>query len=116
MSMRSMRRAVPSSQDWRSAALIGRPQIVHALGQYDLAEINLQNEVAKRWPEMHLTPGYAWGATACARMRSTTSRRRRVGCQFRAADIQSASGADRRSARAARRRGQHLLAVQADAV
>ena len=47
--------------DWRIAALVGRPEIIHALGQYDLAEIILQNEVAKRWPEVHLTPGYAWG-------------------------------------------------------
>jgi len=50
-----------SRQDWRIAALVGRPEIIHALGQYDLAEISLQNEVAKRWPEVHLTPGYAWG-------------------------------------------------------
>jgi outer membrane protein TolC len=45
----------------RAAALIGRPEIMHALGEYDLAEINLQHEVARRWPEVHLTPGYAWG-------------------------------------------------------
>jgi cobalt-zinc-cadmium efflux system outer membrane protein len=49
------------SGDWRSAALIGRPAIIHALRQYDLAEISLQNELAKRWPGFHLTPGYAWG-------------------------------------------------------
>jgi outer membrane protein TolC len=49
------------SGDWRSAALIGRPAIIHALRQYDLAEISLQSELAKRWPELHLTPGYAWG-------------------------------------------------------
>ncbi|MGH8230491.1 MAG: TolC family protein [Steroidobacteraceae bacterium] len=45
----------------RGAALVGRPEIVQALRQYDLAEIGLQNEIAKRWPEVHLTPGYAWG-------------------------------------------------------
>jgi len=49
------------SGDWRSAALIGRPGIIHAVREYDLAEIGLQSEVAKRWPEVHLTPGYAWG-------------------------------------------------------
>jgi cobalt-zinc-cadmium efflux system outer membrane protein len=53
--------APPTSPDWRAAALIGRAQIVRALGEYDLAEILLQNEIAKRWPEVHLTPGYAWG-------------------------------------------------------
>ncbi len=50
-----------SPADWRIAALVGRPEIIHALGQYDLAEISLQNEVARRWPEVRLTPGYAWG-------------------------------------------------------
>jgi cobalt-zinc-cadmium efflux system outer membrane protein len=50
-----------SSDELRGAALIGRPEIVRALREYDLAEISLQNEVAKRWPEVHLTPGYAWG-------------------------------------------------------
>jgi cobalt-zinc-cadmium efflux system outer membrane protein len=50
-----------TSADWRGAALIGRPEIARAVGEYDLAEISLQNEVAKRWPEVHLTPGYAWG-------------------------------------------------------
>jgi outer membrane protein TolC len=53
--------ATAGSQDWRIAALVGRPEIIRALGQYDLAEISLQNELAKRWPEVHLTPGYAWG-------------------------------------------------------
>src|ERR1700683_3106930 len=50
-----------TSPSWRSEALIGRPQIVHALRAYDLAEINLQSEVAKRWPQVHVTPAYAWG-------------------------------------------------------
>jgi outer membrane protein, heavy metal efflux system len=46
---------------WRTEALIARPQIIHALREYDLAEIDLQSEVAKRWPQAHLTPAYAWG-------------------------------------------------------
>jgi outer membrane protein, heavy metal efflux system len=46
---------------WRTEALIARPQIVHALREYDLAEIGLENEVAKRWPQLHVTPAYAWG-------------------------------------------------------
>jgi len=45
---------------WRSAALIGRPKLVHALRDYDLTDIALQSEVAKRWPQFHVTPGYAW--------------------------------------------------------
>jgi len=47
-------------EEWRSAALIGRPQLVHALREYDLTDIALQSEVAKRWPQFHVTPGYAW--------------------------------------------------------
>jgi outer membrane protein TolC len=46
--------------EWRSAALIGRPQLVHALREYDLTDIALQSEVAKRWPQFHVAPGYAW--------------------------------------------------------
>lgn len=46
---------------WRDEALIGRPQIVHALREYDLAELALRGEAAKRWPQLHLTPAYAWG-------------------------------------------------------
>jgi outer membrane protein, heavy metal efflux system len=46
---------------WRSDALIGRPQVVHALRQYDLAEVALRGEVARRWPQLHVTPAYAWG-------------------------------------------------------
>jgi cobalt-zinc-cadmium efflux system outer membrane protein len=48
------------SSEWRSAALIGRPTLVHALREYDLTDIALQSEVAKRWPQFHVTPGYAW--------------------------------------------------------
>jgi cobalt-zinc-cadmium efflux system outer membrane protein len=48
------------SEEWRSAALIGRPKLVHALREYDVTDIALQSEVAKRWPQFHVTPGYAW--------------------------------------------------------
>ena len=49
------------AQRWRSDALIARPQIVHALREYDLAEIGLESEAAKRWPHLEITPAYAWG-------------------------------------------------------
>ena len=52
---------VAGAQRWRSDALIGRPQIVHALREYDLAELGLRSELARRWPQAHLTPAYAWG-------------------------------------------------------
>lgn len=48
------------ASEWRAAALVGRPKLIHALREYDLSELALQNEVAKRWPQFHVTPGYAW--------------------------------------------------------
>lgn len=52
---------VSSASRWRNEALIGRPQVIHALREYDLAELGLQSELAKRWPQIHVTPAYAWG-------------------------------------------------------
>jgi outer membrane protein, heavy metal efflux system len=52
---------VSAPERWREQALIARPQIIHALREYDLAEIGLESEVARRWPQLHLTPAYAWG-------------------------------------------------------
>ncbi len=45
---------------WRDEALVARPDLVRALREYDLAENALRGELARRWPEFHLTPGYAW--------------------------------------------------------
>ena len=53
--------AVSTPERWRSEALIARPQVVNALRGYDLAELSVRTEVAKRWPQVHLTPAYAWG-------------------------------------------------------
>ena len=41
-------------------ALIARPDLVRTLREYDLAENALRSEVARRWPAVHLEPGYAW--------------------------------------------------------
>ena len=51
----------PHPERWRNEALIARPQIIGALRDYDLAEINLKGEVAKRWPQVRIQPAYAWG-------------------------------------------------------
>ena len=51
----------PAPERWRNEALIARPQIIGALRAYDLAEINLKGEVAKRWPQVRVQPAYAWG-------------------------------------------------------
>lgn len=48
---------------WRAEALVGRPQIVRGLREYDLAEVVLESEVARRWPQLHVTPAYAWGGS-----------------------------------------------------
>jgi len=50
-----------AAHDWRGEALIGRPEIVRAVREYDLADISLQGELARRWPEAHVNPGYSWG-------------------------------------------------------
>ena len=50
-----------AARDWRGEALIGRPEIVRAVREYDLADISLQGELARRWPEAHVNPGYTWG-------------------------------------------------------
>lgn len=50
----------PLMNDSRAAALIGRPKLIRALREYDLADVALQSEVAKRWPQLHVSPGYAW--------------------------------------------------------
>ena len=48
------------SEQLRAEALIGRPDLVRTLREYDLAENALRSELAHRWPEFHLVPGYAW--------------------------------------------------------
>jgi outer membrane protein TolC len=45
---------------WRRDALVARPELVRALREYDLAENSLQQELGRRWPQLHLSPGYAW--------------------------------------------------------
>lgn len=44
----------------RDAALQARPQLLQALREIDIAELALQAEVAKRWPDLRLSPGYTW--------------------------------------------------------
>jgi cobalt-zinc-cadmium efflux system outer membrane protein len=50
-----------AAERWRTQALIARPQITRALREYDLSQLGLQREVAKRWPQVHIAPAYAWG-------------------------------------------------------
>ena len=48
------------SGERRTEALIGRPEVVRTLHEYDIADNAVRSEVARRWPEFHLVPGYAW--------------------------------------------------------
>ncbi len=48
------------SEDARVEALIARPDLVRTLREYDLADNALRTEVARRWPAIHIEPGYAW--------------------------------------------------------
>ncbi len=97
--------SVAAPGPWREEALIGRPQIIGALREYDLAEVTLQGEVAKRWPQLRVTPAYAWGGNGVQQNAldqiANESRARGV---VRAADLQSASGRDRGGGRTAHRR------------
>jgi outer membrane protein, heavy metal efflux system len=104
-----------TARDWRSEALIGRPQIVRALGEYDLAEIVLQNEVAKRWPEVHLTPGYAWGADGVREdALNDFTQETALGLNFELPVFNQHQGPIGEALARREAAGQHLLAAQAD--
>jgi len=44
----------------REAALLGRPDLRAALASYEAAQLALQLEVAKQYPDVHLGTGYEW--------------------------------------------------------
>jgi outer membrane protein TolC len=44
----------------RAVALRGRADVLGALADYAAAEADLQLQVAKQYPDLHLGPGYAW--------------------------------------------------------
>jgi len=49
-----------TSSEVRSAALRSRADILGALEDYAAAQSALQLEIAKQFPDVHLSPGYAW--------------------------------------------------------
>ena len=51
-----------TSADARSTALLRRTDILGALSDYAASQSALQLEVAKQYPDIHLTPGYSWNA------------------------------------------------------
>ncbi len=46
----------------RRLALLGRADILGALADYAAAQSALQLEIAKQYPDIHLSPGYSWNA------------------------------------------------------
>ena len=100
---------------WRDQALIGRPQIVRALREYDLAELGLKNAAAQRWPQLHLTPAYAWGSGG-AREDSLEdiAQESAVGVSFELPLFNQHQGPIGEAVARRTAAGEHLKAVQAD--
>lgn len=108
----TLTKAAPAQ--WRTEALIARPQITHALREYDLAQIGLQREVARRWPQLHVAPAYAWGGDGVREdARGSINTESAVGVSFEVPLLNQHQGpiAEALARRAAA--GEHLKAVQA---
>jgi outer membrane protein, heavy metal efflux system len=104
-----------SAAQWRDEALIARPQIVHALREYDLAELNLQSEVAKRWPQAHLTPAYAWGGKGVREdALNDIARDSAIGVSFELPIFNQHQGEIGEAVARRIAAGEHLKAVQAE--
>ena len=103
-----------ASADWRSEALVGRPEIIRALREYDLAGITVQGEVAKRRPQLHVTPGYAWGAHGVrADPLNDVAQENALGAGFELPLFNSHQGPIGEALAGREAAGEHLKAVQA---
>jgi outer membrane protein TolC len=49
-----------TSDQVRRVALRSRPDVLGALAEYAAAEANLQLEIAKQYPDVHISPGYQY--------------------------------------------------------
>lgn len=47
-------------RDIRRAALLGRPDILASISEYEASQSALRLEIAKQYPDIHLGPGYEW--------------------------------------------------------
>jgi outer membrane protein TolC len=109
------RLGVEAPQQWRRDALVGRPQIVHALREYDLAELGVRSEVAKRWPQLQLTPAYAWGGGGVREdSLNDIARDSAVGVSFELPVFNQHQGVIGEAVARRAAAGEHLKAVQAD--
>jgi outer membrane protein, heavy metal efflux system len=103
-----------ASERWRTEALIARPQITHALREYDLSQIGLQREVARRWPQLRLTPAYAWGGDGVREeARGAINTESAVGVSFELPLFNQHQGPIAEAAARRAAAGEHLKAVQA---
>jgi outer membrane protein TolC len=99
---------------WRNEALIGRPEIIGALREYDLAEINLKSEVAKRWPQVRITPAYAWGGNGVREdALDQIANESALGVSFELPILNQHQGAIGEAVGRRAAAGEHLKAVQA---
>jgi outer membrane protein, heavy metal efflux system len=106
---------VEAPGQWRTEALVGRPQIVHALREYDLAELGVRSEVAKRWPQLQLTPAYAWGGGGVREdALNDIARDSAIGVSFELPIFNQHQGAIGEAVARRTAAGEHLKAVQAD--
>jgi outer membrane protein TolC len=51
---------MPSAQELRREALLGRADIRRSLAEYSAVQFALQLEIARQYPDLHLGPGYTW--------------------------------------------------------
>ncbi len=51
-----------ASSEARRVALLGRADILAALADYAASQSALQLEIAKQYPDVHISPGYSWNA------------------------------------------------------
>src|SRR5205085_2622769 len=104
-----------AADDWRGEALIARPEIVRALREYDLAAISLQGELARRWPQAHLNPGYSWGRDGVrADPLNDVTRESAVGVTFELPVFNQHQGAIGEALARVDTAREHLMAIQAD--
>jgi CRISPR system Cascade subunit CasA len=52
--------AQPVTPAARDAAALGRPDVLRAIADYDIAEGALRTEIARQYPEVHIGPGYTY--------------------------------------------------------
>jgi outer membrane protein, heavy metal efflux system len=99
----------------RTDALVGRPQITHALREYDLAENGLKSEAAKRWPQLSITPAYAWGGDGVREESlNDVARESALGLSFELPVFNQHQGPIGEALARRTAAGQHLKAVQAE--